>query len=205
MNPPYEKKYGCMVIVENVLDNVPPNTPCAFVLPDKKLEKTGKKQMARILEHHRLRKVVKLPEDLFFGIGMTTSIFVFEAGVPQNGHEFFTCWMKDDGLETVKNKGRHDVRGRWPAIERCWIDIVSKQSGDDTCVWESPDECLSYQAPIKPFEISEEDFRKTAMDYLMYKKGIDAKAFSGQLFDRIMYSATIDGDEDNVIISLRKG
>ena len=104
MNPPYEKKYGCMVIVENVLDNVPPNTPCAFVLPDKKLEKTGRKQMARILEHHRLRKVVKLPEDLFFGIGMTTSIFVFEAGVPQNGHEFFTCWMKDDGLETVKNK-----------------------------------------------------------------------------------------------------
>lgn len=41
----------------------------------------------------------------------------------------------------------------------------------------------------QPFEISEEDFRKTAMDYLMYKKGIDAKAFSGQLFDRIMYSA----------------
>lgn len=204
MNPPYEKKYGCMDIVENVLDSVPPHTSCAFILPDKKLEKTGKKQMARIFEHHRLRKVVKLPEDLFFGIGMTTSIFVFETGVPQSGHEFFTCWMKDDGLETVKNKGRHDVHDRWPEIERYWIDVVSKQSGDDTCVWESPDECLSYQVTVKPFEISEEDFRKTAMDYLMYKKGIDAKAFSGQLFDRIMYSATIDGDEDNVIISLRK-
>lgn len=169
-----------------------------------KTREDRQKQMARIFEHHRLRKVVKLPEDLFFGIGMTTSIFVFETGVPQSGHEFFTCWMKDDGLETVKNKGRHDVHDRWPEIERYWIDVVSKQSGDDTCVWESPDECLSYQVPVKPFEISEEDFRKTAMDYLMYKKGIDAKAFSGQLFDRIMYSATIDGDEDNVIISLRK-
>ena len=133
---PYEKKYGCMDIVENVLDSVPPHTSCAFILPDKKLEKTGKKQMARIFEHHRLRKVVKLPEDLFFGIGMTTSIFVFETGVPQSGHEFFTCWMKDDGLETVKNKGRHDVHDRWPEIERYWIDVVSKQSGDDTCVWE---------------------------------------------------------------------
>lgn len=112
--------------------------------------------------------------------------------------------MKDDGLETVKNKGRHDVRDRWSTIEKYWIDVVSKQSGDDTCVWESPDKCLSYQVPVKPFEISEEDFRKTAMDYLMYRKGIDAKAFSAQLFDRIMYSATIDGDEDNVIISLRK-
>ena len=202
MNPPYEKKYGCMVIVENVLDNVPPNTPCAFVLPDKKLEKTGKKQMARILEHHRLRKVVKLPEDLFFGIGMTTSIFVFEAGVPQNGHEFFTCWMKDDGLETVKNKRRHDVRGRWPAIERCWIDIVSKQSGDDTCVWESTDECLSYQVPVKPFEISEEDFRKTAMDYLMYMRRIDAKEFSASLFEKVLYSSDIEADGDAVTISL---
>lgn len=101
---------------------------------------------------------------------MTTSIFVFEAGVPQNGHEFFTCWMKDDGLETVKNKGRHDVRGRWPAIERCWIDIVSKQSGDDTCVWESPDECLSYQAAPQTLRDIRGGFPQNGHDYLMYKK-----------------------------------
>ena len=44
MNPPYENKYGCMTIVENVMDNVPPNTLCGFILPDKKLEKTGKAQ-----------------------------------------------------------------------------------------------------------------------------------------------------------------
>lgn len=32
-------------------------------------------------------------------------------------------------------------------------------------------EHLSYQVPQKPFEIFEEDFRKTAMDYLMFQKG----------------------------------
>lgn len=37
MNPPYEKKYGCISIVENVLNNVPTHTQCAFILPDKKL------------------------------------------------------------------------------------------------------------------------------------------------------------------------
>ena len=31
MNPPYEKKYGCMKIVENVLDNVP-DIRCAHSL-----------------------------------------------------------------------------------------------------------------------------------------------------------------------------
>lgn len=138
MNPPYENKYGCMTIAENVMDNVPPNTLCGFILPDKKLEKTGKAQKQRILKHHRLLKVIKLPEDLFFGIGVTTSIFVFKAGVPQNDEEFFTCWMKDDGLVTVKNKGRHDVYGRWPEIEDTWVNTVKKQSGDSTCKWESP-------------------------------------------------------------------
>lgn len=83
MNPPFENKYGCINIVENVLDNVSAHTMCAFILPEKKLEKTGKVQMRRILEHHRLRKIVKLPEDLFFGAGITTSIFIFEAGVPK--------------------------------------------------------------------------------------------------------------------------
>lgn len=113
MNPPYENKYGCMKIVENVLDNVSAHTQCAFILPDKKLEKASKAQMKRILKNHRLRKVIKLPEDLFFGVGITTSIFVFEAGVGQDGKEFFACYMESDGLATVKNKGRHDIYGKW--------------------------------------------------------------------------------------------
>ena len=204
MNPPFETKFGCMNIVENVLDNVPQGTMCAFILPDKKLEKT-RGITKSIKQKHRLRKVVKLPEDVFQGTGVTTSIFVFEAGVPQGTNEFFTCWMKDDGLETVKNKGRHDLRGRWPAIENHWVDIVIKQSGDETCKWEKPDKCMSYQVPVKPFEITEEDFRKTAMDYLMYKRGIDAKEFSNSLFEKVMYSSDIEADDESVTVTMRKG
>lgn len=204
MNPPFETKFGCMNIVENVLDNVPQGTMCAFILPDKKLEKT-RGITKRIKESHRLRKVIKLPEDVFQGTGVTTSIFVFEAGVPQGANEFFTCWMKDDGLETVKNKGRHDLHGCWPAIENHWVDIVIKQSGDETCKWEKPNKCMSYQAPVKPFEITEEDFRKTAMDYLMYKRGIDAKEFSNSLFEKVMYSSDIEADNESVTVTMRKG
>lgn len=203
MNPPYENKYGCMTIVENVMDNVPPNTLCGFILPDKKLEKTGKAQKQRILKHHRLLKVIKLPEDLFFGIGVTTSIFVFKAGVPQNDEEFFTCWMKDDGLVTVKNKGRHDVYGRWPEIEDTWVNTVKKQSGDSTCKWESPKKHLSYQMPVKPFEITEEDFRRTAMDYLMFQQGIDAKEFDESVLAGV-YAGEVSDDGENVIISIPK-
>lgn len=203
MNPPYENKYGCMTIVGNVMDNVPPNTLCGFILPDKKLEKTGKAQKQRILKHHRLLKVIKLPEDLFFGIGVTTSIFVFKAGVPQNDEEFFTCWMKDDGLVTVKNKGRHDVYGRWPEIEDTWVNTVKKQSGDSTCKWESPKKHLSYQMPVKPFEITEEDFRRTAMDYLMFQQGIDAKEFDESVLAGV-YAGEVSDDGENVTISIPK-
>ena len=203
MNPPYENKYGCMTIVENVMDNVPPNTLCGFILPDKKLEKTGKAQKQRILKHHRLLKVIKLPEDLFFGIGVTTSIFVFKAGVPQNDEEFFTCWMKDDGLVTVKNKGRHDVYGRWPEIEDTWVNTVKKQSGDSTCKWESPKKHLSYQMPVKPFEITEEDFRRTAMDYLMFQQGINAKEFDESVLAGV-YAGEVSDDGENVTISIPK-
>lgn len=203
MNPPYENKYGCMKIVENVLNNVPAHTACAFILPDKKLEKASKAQMKRILSHHRLKKVIKLPEELF-NAGVTTSIFIFETGVSQDDMEFFACHMKSDGLVTVKNKGRHDVYDKWFDIENYWVDIMTKQSGDDSCQWVKPSEHLSYQVPQKPFEIFEEDFKKTAMDYLMFEQGLDVKEFSEKLLDTTMYSSEVTTDKDTVLIALKK-
>lgn len=205
MNPPYENKYGCMTIVENVLDSVPPHTMCAFILPDKKLEKASKAQMKRILKNHRLRKIIKLPEDLFFGVGVTTSIFVFETRAPQDGKDIFACYMEADGLATVKNKGRHDVHGKWAGIESYWVDVVEKQSGDESCQWVDPTQHLSYQMPQKPFEISEADFHKTALEYLMFRRGMDAKLFREQLLDTVLYSGQVGTDGETVTISVKRG
>ena len=173
MNPPYENRYGCIEIVKNVLDNVKSGTQCAFILPDKKLEKVSRTAISHILKYHRLTKIIKLPEPLFFGVGITTSVFVFTAWEPQNNQEIFACYMEDDGLETVKNQGRHDVKNKWQAIEDYWIDAIYKQKDEKyhTDQWIKPDEHLSYQMPEKPFEISEEDFKKTAMDYICFKQG----------------------------------
>ena len=82
--------------------------------------------------------------------------------------------MENDGLETVKNKGRHDVKGMWQPIEDYWIDSINELRDNKyhTDQWINPAEHLSYQMPEKPFEITEEDFRKTAMDYICFKRGI---------------------------------
>ena len=195
MNPPYERKYGCMTIVKNVLGNVPAHTACAFILPDKKLEKTSTRQMESILANHRLRKIIKLPENLF-NAGVTTSIFVFETGVAQDGHPIFACRMEDDGLVTVKNEGRHDVHDAWPAIEAYWLDVIEKQSGDDSVQWINPAEHLSWQAPVKPFELKQSDLTKTAMDYLLFECGIDAKALKERIGLATLYGMDAeDGQE----------
>ena len=199
MNPPFERKYGCLKIVENVLDNVPQHTMCAFILPDKKLEKDNS---ASILKHHQLQKIIKLPEKVF-SEGVTTSVFIFEAGIPQNNKEIFTCYIEDDGLETVKNKGRHDIKDRWQEIEDKFVDIIHKQSGDDTIQWIKPEEHLSYQMPEEEFEIYEEDFTKTMMDYIMYREGIDVKKFSDKLIEKVMYSSKVAEDGEDYVITLK--
>lgn len=200
MNPPFETKYGCLTIVENVLKSVPRNTKCAFILPGKKLEKDKKGR--KLLKHSTIEKIIKLPEKIF-SEGVTTSIFIFTAGVPQNDKEIFACYIKEDGLETVKNQGRQDVKDKWQSIEDRWVDIIYKQSGDDTIQWIKPTEHLSYQMPEKPFEIYEEDFAKTMMDYLMFKQGIDVKEFSDALIKKVMYDSEICTKGNDVTIILR--
>ena len=200
MNPPFETKYGCLTIVDNVLKNVPQNTKCAFILPDKKLEKDSRGK--KLLRHSTLEKIIKLPEKVF-SEGVTTSIFIFTAGIPQNNKEIFACYIEDDGLETVKNQGRQDIKDKWQDIEDLWIDIIHKQSGHETIQWVKPTEHLSYQMPEIPFEISEEDFTKTMMDYLMFKEGIDIKEFNDALIKKVLYNSEVNQENDNVVIKLK--
>lgn len=201
MNPPFEDKHGCLDIVENVLDSVPDHTDCAFILPEKKLEKGNRKrQVERILKRHKLTKVIKLPENLFLTEGVTTSIFVFESGVSQNGERFFACHMESDGFETVKNKGRHDTQGKWAEIENRWVEIVKRQSGDKTCQWNDPNACLSYQTPQKPFEVYEEDFMRAQVDYLLFKAQINPESLAVKIAKTALYSsdASLEGNTATV-------
>ena len=209
MNPPYERKYGCMKIVKNVLDSVPKGTICAFILPDKKLEKDykDKRYGNKILKDHTLSTIIKLPENLFFGIGLTTSIFVFKTGTSQKKQNIIGYYIEEDGLETVKNKGRQDIKNKWKELEDYWITAI--HDGVDikynTRQIISPEKHLSYQIPEKEFEIYEEDFFKTMVDYELYKREIDFKDFKESLANKVLYASDVNSKEDSVIIILEKG
>ena len=59
--------------------------------------------------------------------------------------------------------------------------------------------------PEKPFEVSEEDFIKTMMDYEMYKRNIDVKEFNDKLMQHILYSSDISLDEGVITLVLKGG
>ena len=56
--------------------------------------------------------------------------------------------------------------------------------------------------PEKPFEVYEEDFTKTMMDYLMFKQNIDVKEFSEALVKKVMYDSEVSSEDNKVSITL---
>lgn len=135
-----------------------------------------------------------------------TSIFVFEAGKPQNMRNIIGYYIEEDGLETVKNQGRQDIKERWQEKEDYWIGAI--RDGEDSIYGTrqiiNPLEHISYQMPTAPFEIFEEDFVKTMMDYEMFQRGIDVKDFNEKVMKSVLYSSTINENSDTVIIEFSK-
>ena len=174
MNPPYERKYGCMKIVQNVLDNVPKGTKAAFILPNTKLDKDNG---AKLLKNHTLTHIIKLPSKTFVNVSVETSIFIFETGIPHPKHLKIKAFnIEEDGLETVKNQGRHDVNNLWQEIEDYWVEAIRNGVDDKygTLKLIDPKEGLSYPEPEVEVVLHYEDFMKTALEYQMFQEGIDS-------------------------------
>ena len=184
MNPPFENKYGCLDIISSVLESVKRETTCAFIMPDKKLE-ANEKKTKRILQKHTLSKIIKLPNEIFSGT--TTSIFIFTSGIPQNDKKIFACAILEDGLETIKNQGRQDIKNTWEGIEEYWVNVIYRQSGDDSIQWINPSENLSYQIEEIPFQITEHDFKRTILNYIFFLSSVNPKEFKEKILDYILY------------------
>lgn len=209
MNPPYEKKYKPIDILNAVFDNVPNHTDAAVLLPDHKLEKGPKLKVQRLLKHNRLTKIIKLPKETF-SEGVSVSVFIFRTGETTEKHEIFTCEIQKDGLETIKNQGRQDIKNKWPNIEEFWVKTIEKLdvTADKSCKWITPDlknnKNLSFPIPEKPFKISEDDFMKKVMDYQMFKQKIGVKEFNENVLKEIIYHSAIIENNDEITISSQK-
>lgn len=203
MNPPYERKHKCLKIVENVLDNVSDGAICAFLLPDTKLEQ-HRNTANRLLSKHSLLKIIKLP-DIFAGMASnSTSIFIFKANEKHNNKPIFACWIKDDGFETLKNKGRHDVKNKWQDIENYWVDVIYKQSGDSTVIWLNAEDKLCYPIKEDDFLISDKDFKQCVISSILYNAKIDEIKLHENLMQYLLWGEKSMDITDGILSYINK-
>ena len=59
--------------------------------------------------------------------------------------------------------------------------------------------------PEKAFEIYEEDFTKTVMDYIMYENKINVKEFTDNLIEKVTYSSDIKMKGNDSVINIKGG
>lgn len=174
MNPPYEKKYNPIKIVSNVLNNVEPESDCLFLMPNNKL-RTNKPQVEKILKKHRLTHIIKLPKDTFTGKSSPgdVSIFIFKSHKPQNDNKIIGFNIQNDGLNTIKLKGRHDTDNIWKnIIEPYWIEAI-KTSDDykyNTKKILDPNQYLEYPDNYEEQIIYEEDFENVVLERILYEQ-----------------------------------
>jgi len=110
-------------------------------------------------------------------------------------------------LETVKNKGRQDIKNKWQEIENYWITAIHDGVDEkyNTRQIINPSKHLSYQMPEKAFAVYEEDFVKTMVDYEMFKREIDLKNFKERLTKKILYVSEVDSKDEVISIIVKKG
>ena len=83
------------------------------------------------------------------------------------------------------------------------MDVIYKQSGDDSCQWISPNDNLCYAEPHPEFEISEKDFKKVVLDYMLFENGIDKKDFENTMLESLLYDSDIKQDNENFTFTFK--
>ena len=59
--------------------------------------------------------------------------------------------------------------------------------------------------PEKPFMISEEDFKKTAMDYICFQQGINVKELDEKIVNAVLYTSEVSSNDETINIVIGGG
>ena len=187
LNPPYSKSNGHKELrfVENCLNLLEPNGICIAIVPQSSVMNTKKGNLdvkRRLLQHHTLKAVMSMPNNLFDESDKSaiTCVLVFEAYKPHNIHTktWFGYW-KEDGHVFIRNKGRIDYYGMYEnKIKKQWLSsFFNKVEIDGFSVLKhvnEDDEWLVEPYIKTKFEdVDDVDFENTLKEYstfLYYNK-----------------------------------
>ncbi|MGP5537128.1 HsdM family class I SAM-dependent methyltransferase [Psychrobacter glacincola] len=179
LNPPYDVGVvGQLEFIENAMEVMVANGICVAICQMSTCTDTKKGPSdvrRRLLERHTLEAVLSMPDDLFYPVGVITSILVFKAFTPHpKGKKSFFGYFKDDGFLKVKHQGRIDQKDKWDEIRQEWLSVYqNKESIAGLSVTQevtADDEwCAEAYMETDYSALSEEDFINTIKDYVAFQ------------------------------------
>ncbi len=180
LNPPYDVgNVGQMGFIEHALNVVSHNNGIVIAIVQMSCSIKNEKDLIlikeRLLKKNRLKAVISMPEDVFYPVGAPTCVMVWEANKPNDDFDTWFGYLKDDGFEIRKHRGRLDIKKRWEGIKDNFLKAyknskevpglsVSKNI-------EAKDEWLAEAYLETDYSIlSEEDFMVVVKKYLTYNE-----------------------------------
>lgn len=185
LNPPYDVgNAGQMEFIEHGLRVVSKSNGVVIAIVQMSCAiKTEKELIAikkRLLEKHKLKAVISMPDELFTPVGVITCIMVWEANKANDNYETWFGYLKEDGFEKRKHKGRIDVKKKWDGIRKNFINAYNnskeiaglsvKQNVGANDEW-----CAEAYMQTDYSLLKKDDFIHNIKKYVLFKKlnGID--------------------------------
>ncbi len=82
---------------------------------------------SRLLQSHKLKAVISMPDELFNpSASVPTCIMVWEANKPNDNTKTWFGYLKDDGFEKRKHRGRLDIKKKWQHIKKVFVDAYTE-------------------------------------------------------------------------------
>lgn len=130
LNPPYDVgNAGQMKFIEHSLNVVSSTKGLVVAIVQMSCAIKNEKDLiaikTRLLKNHKLKAVISMPDTLFYPIGVVTCIMVWEANTPNSGHQTWFGYLKDDGFEIRRHRGRLDIGKKWDAIKTDFIEAYN--------------------------------------------------------------------------------
>lgn len=179
LNPPYDVgNAGQMEFIEHGLNVVSQNKGIVAAIVQVSCSIKNDKDLIaikeRLLKQHRLKAVISMPDDVFYPIGVITCIMIWEAGTPNNDYETWFGYLKDDGFEKRKHRGRLDVKKKWGSIKTKFLKAYknSKEIAGLSVSRhvDATDEWVAEAYMETDYSsLTENDFIKVIKDYVAFK------------------------------------
>lgn len=177
LNPPYSQKgeeQHELDFVKAMMDVLAPGGIGVAVVPMScAISPHASRQ--RLLDGHTLLATMSLPDELFYPVGAIPVAVVLQAHQPHvdaKNPTWFGYW-KNDGFIKVKNLGRIDADGAWPAVRDEWLaDYYARRELPGRCVkrWVTADDewCAEAYLETDYAKITARDFEAVVREHALY-------------------------------------